>query len=231
MPAALIAGIVLAVTSPPAATAAPATYVSGRQASKNVVILLHGGGWLQTSSPFLATTIANASKRFGRWGNRMVSVEYAGGSAGLADVGAVYDAERKRSPDGRICVYGESAGGHWGLLLAAERPGLDCVIAAAAPADLRTLRTEVTAYVRRAFGFAVPVFDPAPRAASMQAQLLLEYAANDPLVPASQGTTVAANAPHASTRVLRAGSTAWVHSAVNGADLRAARRAERRLAS
>jgi acetyl esterase/lipase len=205
--------------------------VSGKKASEDVVILLHGGGWLPTSSPFLATTIAKANRRFGRWGNRVVSVGYGGGAAGLADVEAAYDAERKRSPNGRICAYGESAGGHWALMLAAERADLDCAIGAAAPADFRTLRTEVTPYVRKAFGFAVPIYDPAPRAASMKARLLLEYAANDTLVPASQGKTIAANAPRVSVRTLRAGSTAWIHSPVDAADLRAARRAERRLAS
>jgi hypothetical protein len=75
-----------------------------------------------------------------RWGFRVKVVGYGPGKTGRDDVLTAVHAERKRNPDGRVCLYGESSGGTWAMVAAANEPGVDCVIAGAAPADEDTWR-------------------------------------------------------------------------------------------
>jgi dipeptidyl aminopeptidase/acylaminoacyl peptidase len=200
---------------------------------RDTVLLLHGGGWEVTGTG-VTNEMAARNRRFARWGLRMVSADYARGAAGLQDVLAVYDAERWRSPRGRICAYGASAGGHWALLLAIKRPSLDCVVSAAGPADLRlALRTDprgiLSKSVRAAFGVLLPRFDPWRYGRRLRAPTLLEYAENDRLVPPTQGAALLRTAPNATTVVLSAGTAPFVHSAVDGRELHSLHRRERAL--
>src|SRR5204862_2362707 len=82
------------------------------------------------------------ARRFVAMGWRTLTTSYANGSAGLGTVRAAWRASRAS------CVYGESSGAHWALLLAARDPGVRCVIAAAAPTDLVTWPRELRAAIR-----------------------------------------------------------------------------------
>jgi dienelactone hydrolase len=220
--------LVLALVLPAAATAAPYTVTTG--SGPDVVVAIHGGGWSVTGRS-VTDDLAMRTGRFARWGDTVVSTDYAPGGAGLADVLATYDAARAARPSARICLYGESAGGQWALMVAALRPTVDCVIAAAAPADLVASSPTLAPYVLRAFGSQLSRYSPSTFASRIAAPILLEYATDDVLVPPSQGTLVQSAAPDAATVLLRPGTRAWVHTAVSKATLRAAHRRERTLLS
>ena len=65
-----------------------------------------------------------------------------------------------------------------------------------------------------------------PAAYRYSADLLLEYADTDTVVPATQGSALAGRATEVT---IPAGSRKWIHSDVSGAALRAARHRERAL--
>lgn len=227
--------LVLALTLALGADPAAAAYkrVEGDTQSRRTVIVLHGGGWISSGRTPTELT-ALGTKRFARWGLRVVHADYRTGAAGLQDVLAVYDAERRRAPRGRVCFYGESAGGHWALLAAARRRGVDCVVSAAGPADLLLTRlTDPGGLIDRlagdAFGAALLSYSPAQQASRIRAGLLLEFAVTDTIVPPSQGFLLGRLARSAETVVLGDGEGPWIHSAVSRAQLRDLRARERRF--
>lgn len=221
--------LTLAAASP--ASAAPYERVDGDSSAKRVVIVIHGGSWTNVGKEW-TDEAAQRNRRFARWGYRVVSPDYRAGTAGLEDVLAVYDAERARAPRGQICIYGESAGGHWALMVAAQRPTVDCVISAAGPADLLLARIAnplgyLAGVVRNVFGRAAIGYSPAQLGGQMQARLLLEFAETDSVVPSYHGLLLSRTAREVQQVVMRSGDKVWMHGVVDRSELRALRSTER----
>jgi fermentation-respiration switch protein FrsA (DUF1100 family) len=171
------------------------------------------------------------ARRFVAMGWRALTTSYANGPAGIATVA---DAWREASARGPACVYGESSGAHWALVLAARDPAVRCVVAAAGPTDLVTwpqqLRGPIRGEARRlrtaAFGADPAVLERWSPAASWPAhdcvRLLLLTARNDPIVPYAQAQELQRRASHSTLIQMRPGPIQWVHSKVRAGDLEAA---------
>lgn len=213
---ALLAGVVVATsfgaTAPAEASSAevrrPAASAESRHAT---VVLVHGGGWVATGEAAMAT-VRSTARRFNRDGYRTVSLDYRAGSKGIDDVKRGYDQEAERRPGESRCVYGESAGGHWALLLAASRPAIDCVIAVAAPTNLTSgLSDFLNERVAAVFGLLGVAYSPVTYADKITASVLLAYGADDEQVPVSQGAQLERELASAKLRVLPAGRRKWMH--------------------
>lgn len=110
--------------------------------ARGTVVLVHAGGW---SGPDLRRELAmdawpGSVFRSAHWNT--ISIDYSAGKSGLASVASQIAAARATAHRGRVCVYGESAGGHLALLAAAELPGLRCVITLGAPTDFEAWRED-----------------------------------------------------------------------------------------
>lgn len=199
-------------------------------------MLIHGGGWKGVDPLAFRDTLAVATL-IQRLGYETLTVEYRQGVQGLSDVEAAYRQARRRvGPRLPICVYGTSAGGHLGLMLAVRHRDLACVIDLAGPSDLPALKhTSSAAYklATDAFGTgSLAQFSPALHAGSIKAQLLLVFAKDDPLVPVAQGYAMARADPKARLIVLPPGKAAFIHTGVgapvsaSGVDFAASQRAQ-----
>lgn len=195
-------------------------------ASKVTMLMLAGGAWAPQTIRATRRKLADDVTRFGALGYVTVPVAY-GDPRGhgvqvddeLANITAAYTRARAANRLGVVCAYGESAGGHLALMLATKVPTLDCVIAAASPADLTKwasqggrstppaagcnldpMRGDVqtnsrwwygACYVPTIFGRSTSRWSPARRwRRSSTTQALLGYASNDPLVPETNGSTL-----------------------------------------
>jgi pimeloyl-ACP methyl ester carboxylesterase len=181
---------------------------------KGVVILLHGGGWQPSVDAFGRMMPLAASIR--TLGYATAVVAYDAGAQGLREVDWVYSEAQRRYPRLPICAYGISAGGHLALMLATQTPDLACVIARAAPTDLASLGAqgarEASQLATDAFGEEqLSRFSPVRRADRIDAQVLLSYAEDDPLVPIVQGRELARVVPNAELIELPPGPEAFVH--------------------
>ncbi len=230
----LVAGLALAITLTPAAAPARATTpyrltVPATGAERGTVLLIHGGAWAAVGQQY-ADELAPLARRFARWGWRAESIDYRQGRSGLQDVLHAYDAAAERAPEAPICVYGESAGGTWALLLAHRRPSLDCVIDAAGPTDLDALPTTGLAAATRLaalYWFREDLAGWSPVSNAVAADVTLLYETDDPQVPFDQGLRLLAAHPDATLVALQPGPVTWLHGAVDRPSLRAVRRAER----
>lgn len=172
---------------------------AGGGTPQRVMLFLHGGGWYRIGTGMLATERAGAAA----WqaaGWETVNATYRSCRNSLASVLETYDAVRASvGPSVPICVKGESAGGQLALMLAARRPDVACVIAAAAPTDLYTIKSQGTAEgigdgARSVFGFARAAFrrrnladmSPVGHVDTIRARLLLAVADDDKLIPLAQ---------------------------------------------
>jgi fermentation-respiration switch protein FrsA (DUF1100 family) len=201
------------VFAAPAAASAVPSWAGGGVSPNNVVaqptagsakawiIVIHGGGWAGGQS--LMVPDEGVASGFNAKGYGTYMIDYRSGYDSYADTVAAYDwlvAHLKSQYAGRtvppICAWGESAGGHLALMLAAARP-LKCVISQAGPTDFLTLLAESTAahlkwepfgwetMVLPAWGSALSAFSPVNHC-SMTAHYLLGASSNDPLVPPAQ---------------------------------------------
>lgn len=214
---------------------APIAELGGVQAGpRRVMLVIHGGAW-HLVGPRKVRELAPVARRFQRWGWETVNVDYRPGLASLRDVVRFYDAVRGASgPGAEVCAYGDSAGGTLALLLAAHRPTLDCVIAAAAPTDFRSLRDDTPdrrlhARLARLFHGRFAELSPLAHAAEIRVPVLAGYATNDRMVPADQGFDLRAAVPGMVVRLLAPGSHRWVHSHVSAASLGRFVEAQRRF--
>jgi dipeptidyl aminopeptidase/acylaminoacyl peptidase len=212
-----------------AAPAGAAPYVETKEPARKAigtVVLVHGGAWAVTGRKWVAELRPTAA-RFRRAGIRTVNADYRTGTDGLADLERVVDRERRRGP---VCVYGESAGGHWALMLAAERPWIRCVLAYAAPTDFAALGDSggpgLVAYTARAlFGAAVDTLTPVLRAGDIHARVFLAAGQDDPQVPPTQAVLMHEALPGSVLKILPPGEREWMHGS---ADAAAADRLDRR---
>lgn len=124
------------------------SYPEGRP--RATMILIHGYGWTSHSLPTFARSLTLV-RQLTENGFRVVAIStdespaldregaQPKGGAVLDDVLAFYDQVRDAFPDEPVCAHGSSGGGHLALMLAVERPSIDCVSAAAPPTDLVSL--------------------------------------------------------------------------------------------
>ena len=198
---------------PPVADTVTADPASG--SARGTMVMVHGGGWAGHSAGGRDRVLANPGQQLLALGWRVVSIDYAEGTAGLDDVLKTVDDEVARKTGlGPLCLYGESAGGHLALIAASRRRSVHCVAALGALTDLplyeRDAKTSDDGQVRllaqrigRFFGTTqaeLAAWDPVSVAPSIRADVLLMHEADDPLVPATHGTRF--QAAHPATRVV-----------------------------
>jgi acetyl esterase/lipase len=204
---------------------------------RGVVIGIHGGAWYGVGRE-LSLTVRDDLERWRRQGWRGVIVDYAPGGDAPASVLRSYDRVRARyGPDLPICLYGESAGGHLALLVAAARPDVACVETAGAPTDLAAIDPRPSALAahadrnaRRAFpGRALETLSPVRHAADIHARLLLTHLRTDPVIGVGHSERMAAAARRARLVMLEPGPVGWVHRGVSKDSFASLDRAERDL--
>jgi acetyl esterase/lipase len=187
---------------------------------RGTVLVIHGGGWLNVGPSTLAFVQPEAA-RFASYGWRAISVDYRPGLQSLDDALAWYDAARRRFR-GPLCLYGQSAGGHLALWVAAHRP-VRCVIADGAPADLRMIGGNPQAdelrddYVIPVFGAALWRYSITRVAAHIHARVLLAASAGDAYVGCAQVSVLARVLPSATGHCLPAGPAPFIHAGVTQA--------------
>ena len=198
---------------PPVADTVTADPPSG--AARGTMVMVHGGGWAGHSAGGRDRVMANPGQQLLQLGWRVVSIDYAEGTAGLDDVLRTIDSEVARKTGlGPLCLYGESAGGHLALIAASRRRSVHCVAGLGALTDLALYERDAKASddgqvrllaqrIGRFFGTTraeLAPWNPVSVAPSIRADVLLMHEADDPLVPASHATRFAA--VHPATRVV-----------------------------
>ncbi|HWF54315.1 MAG TPA: prolyl oligopeptidase family serine peptidase [Solirubrobacteraceae bacterium] len=214
------------------------------------VLVVHGGAWEIIGSITVAETEPNADF-FRAHGWATYNIDYRRGAQSLPDVLSAYDHLRATIPAGApVCAWGASAGGNLVMLLAADRPELQCVISQAGPTDLTTIATQPAGPPGKESSvtptelyrdYAVPLFgadhlsawSPVKLASHIHAQLLLGASSIDPTVPIEQMREMQAALPGRTTAIVLAGARTtplnFTHASVTAAALAAWQRAELRL--
>jgi len=189
----------------------PAAYELQAPASRprGVVIVLHGGGWVDVGHGQIKELRREASQWLAR-GWATANLDYRPCEESLDDVLRMHDAIRERvGPDAPIVVVGESAGAQLALILAAKRQrSVGAVVAKAPPTDPVTLATqtatnpatgqadspfprELAEGWRAAFGDDWLETSPTRRVASIVARVLVARSQGDPIIPLGQITDFA----------------------------------------
>jgi len=217
--------------------AQPITADPAGSAPRGTMIMVHAGGWAGHDAHAQRLLMERPGDLLlaRRW--RVVSLDYDEGTAGLQDVldAAVNELARK-SIDGPVCIYGESAGAHLALVAARRLRAIDCVVGLGAPTDLPLYKTEaaassdgrvklVASQITRFFGAtpdALTPWNPVSLAPAIRADVLLLREADDDLVSAQHGARFRAARPTTQTISLEAGnrddpSTDFVHGTVSEA--------------
>lgn len=190
-----------------------------RQSPRAVVVLIRGGGWTGPS-PSTMRAQHGAAVALQDQGFATVEPDYRSGIRGYRDLLARYDQTRKRFPSQRICLFGQSAGGHLALLIAEERRDVACVVSQAGPTDLTTLAEQTSEptgrWAAEAFGSGrLARFSPVRRAARIDAAVLQIAAENDRYVPVAQVRELQPRLRRGRLIVLPPGGTTFVHSKVD----------------
>jgi alpha-beta hydrolase superfamily lysophospholipase len=183
---------------------------AGNQDPQGVVILLHGGGWQPNHFAYEAEM--PLAKVLQKRGLATVVVGYDEGEKGFREVEGIYEKVKKRYPKLPICVHGISAGGTLGLMLAAQEPGLTCVVGLVTPTDLTTIEDQGGKTVHdlavTAFGADdLSSWSPALVANQIEAKVLLLPAQTDPVVPIEQAHEFVRKRPSTQLYVIPAGPT------------------------
>lgn len=188
--------------------------------ARGTMILVHGGGWAGHDAELQNELLKSPGDLFVARGWRVVSVDYNEGAAGLQDVLDVAGAElARRSSDGPLCIYGESAGAHLALMAASRLRAIDCVIGLGAPTDLYQYTVEaaassderlklVSSQIGRLFGTTAATtsaWNLVALAPAFQADVLLVHEADDELVNASHAQRFQAARPTTQLVELAAG--------------------------
>jgi predicted alpha/beta hydrolase len=190
------------------------------------VVLVPGSGWRGADALDVVKLSIDVAA-WQRWGFRTRAAPYGPGKTGIADVHAAVRAAKRRHPRLPVCLYGESSGGTWALIVAARRRDVACVVVAGAPTDEDTWRRGATGPARTfayriwpaffGLGRADDAFEPLDvwRATGSRIPVFYVAAANDRVVPPAQGRVFARRTPRTTLRTLRAGRRLFVHSLVD----------------
>lgn len=236
---AAVLGLVLAVGA-----CGPATGQQAKQprAPLGTVVLVPGSG-------FNGAGVKNADRMslriasWRQWGFRTRVATYRRGRAGLVDVMRTVRAAQAALPDLPVCLYGESSGGTWALLVAARNPDVDCVVVLVAPTDQETLARSTEHPARHLARVVWPrYFGPATgddyyepfdvwSARTLDVPVLAVYAESDRIVPPQQGELFAPVGATTTLRILHEGVHQFVHSRVDPGEFVRTRREVRRFAS
>jgi acetyl esterase/lipase len=203
--------------------------------ARGTMILVHGGGWAGHDGVRQNDLLESPGDLFVARGWRVVSIDYDEGAAGLPDVLDAAGAElARRSSDGPLCIYGESAGAHLALMAASRLSAIDCVIGVGAPTDLYQYTVEaaassddrvklVASQIARLFGTtpaSTAAWNLVTLAPAFDADVLLVHEADDELVTASHAQRFQAARPTTQLVELAAGDqadprTTFMHGTVS----------------
>jgi acetyl esterase/lipase len=203
---------------------------SAAGAAPPTMLLLHGGAWV-AAGPEVTATMEPIGDRFEAIGFRTVAVDYNPGPAGIVDILSAYDAAAHTG--GPVCAYGESAGGHWALILAVLRPDIACVIALAAPTDFADpAALPLRQLGERTLGPELVDLSPLNFAPLITAPTLLAAGFDDRLVPPDQARHMAAavGGP-VEVEELGPGSERWMHGTASASSISALIDSELRIAA
>jgi predicted alpha/beta-hydrolase family hydrolase len=228
------------LTKPPPARVIPA--VAGPISAdppggvaRGTMIMVHAGGWSGHDAHAQDVLMTTPGALLLQRGWRVVSIDYDEGVAGLQDVLNAAGAElARRSDDGPLCIYGESAGAHLALVAASRLRAIDCVVGLGTPTDLPLYESEgaasadarvrlVASQMTRFFGTTaaeVAPWDLVGLAPSIHADVLLLDEGDDAIVPASHSTRFQAARPTTQVVALEAGDAAdattdFVHGTIS----------------
>ena len=171
-----------------------------------------------------------------RWRARQFTVyntTYSPGTAAIDDLSSVLDRIETERGLKRVCLYGESAGGHLALMLAQRRRDVKCVIAVAAPVDLVGLGPDLAPIANYLFGpdpAELRRWSPTYRSRDIRASVLLKSGIDDPVVPVRQHREFVRRRPATKRFFLEPGDQPWFHGSASGAAIRKAHRVEARFA-
>jgi acetyl esterase/lipase len=233
---ALVAACCLVSAAPPAS--GERAYVATLRPDgpvRGVVIGVHGGAWYGVGRA-ISMQVRDDLERWRRRGWLGLVVDYPPGGAAPASVLKAYDGVRARyGPETPICLYGESAGAHLALGVAAARPDVACVETAGAPTDLAALDPRLSPRAAHAVANARSAFpdlaaaSPINAAGRIRARILLTHLRTDPVIGVAQSERMAAAVPGARLVVLEPGPVSWIHGGVSVASLAEVAAAERAL--
>ncbi len=106
-------------------------------APRGTMIMVHAGGWAGHDAHAQGLLMDRPGDMLVARGWRVVSIDYNEGTQGLQDLlNVAGDELARKSSDGPLCIYGESAGAHLALVAAARLRAIDCVIGIGTPTDL-----------------------------------------------------------------------------------------------
>lgn len=178
--------------------------------ARGTMILVHAGGWAGHDAHAQKLLMERPGRLLLARGWRVVSLDYEEGTAGLQDVLDAAGAElTRKSTDGPLCIYGESAGAHLALVAAKRLRAIDCVISVGAPTDFSLYQAEaaashdgrlklVASQITRFFGTSPAQFAPwnlVSLAPSIHADVLLMREADDDVVSAQHDARFGAVRP------------------------------------
>lgn len=232
----------LAALAAAALTAAPPAAAIPQPAAPRATVVMIPGSGFNGAQRANARRMSFTEGVWRSWGFRTRIAAYRRGKAGLIDVTRAVDRAKRAAPRLPLCVYGESSGGAWALLSAAQRPTtVACAVVLAGITDQETLARSPSRPARHlALGVWPRYFGRSPgddrfepydvwAADPPDVPVLLAYSRNDRIVPPQQGELLATRSPAAELRVLRPGRHRFVHARVDPADFVRARRAARAL--
>lgn len=229
------------------------TYPAGTP--RATMFLIHGGAWTSHGPATFAESNESVNRAV-KAGFRVVEISTdhspavdnptaaADGRLVLDDVLAFHDQVRDAFPAEPVCASGVSGGGHLALMLAVERPGLECVVAVSAPTDIVRLARDTGVSSnpraacakidsRREFGGCLAMItwgrhQPDWRRASparrwdpeIETAVWAGYERGDPLIPSSQRAALAQAIEGATIEILRPDpdGALYGHLNVNAAD-------------
>ena len=205
-------------------------------ATKGVLLVMHGGGWLWNGK----STLQSMDPDIARWlerGFTAVNVDYHQFEQSRPDVTAFHDAVRAwAGPEALLGVLGGSAGGHLALMTAAERPDVEFAVSIAGPTDLLHLGGSKNAdfvadLAKQSFGDHLLQQSPVAHAREVHADTLLVAARHDGVVPSDQVQRYLDAGPHhAQGMLLESGRHTFMHANVSAASFRRFVAAEDHLA-
>jgi acetyl esterase/lipase len=223
--AAAIAPVALPISADP---------VTGRV--RGTMLLVHGGGWVGHSAPGQRLLMTTPGRLLLERGWRVVSIDYQEGAPGLQDVLNAAGAElARRTGEGPLCIYGESAGAQLAFVAASRLQAIDCVIGLGTPTDLALYESRgsvsddfrvrlVAGQITRFFGTTtseIAPWDPVALAPRIRADVLLVHESDDALVPLIYTAEFQAVRPTTQTLTLEHGdpadTSAFVHGTISQA--------------